>query len=67
MTMLINRMEKAIETKNTTLMIDILTRYQGDIEAIRDEDGNSLLIMASNKGDFAMCDLLLQRGLNVNG
>jgi len=57
--MLISRMEQAIETKNTALMMDILTIYQCDIEAIRDEDGNSLLIMASNKGDFAMCDLLL--------
>ena len=48
-------------------MEDILKRYQGDIDNIRDEDGSSLLIMATIKGDFKMCDILLQRGVNVNG
>lgn len=66
MNLLISRMLQAIETKNTGLMEDILKRYQGDIDSIRDEEGNSLLIMASNKGDYEMCDILLQRGLNVN-
>ena len=59
MKLLISRMLQAIETKNTGLMEDILKRYQGDIDSIRDEEGNSLLIMASNKGDYEMCDILL--------
>ena len=59
MNMLVNRMDQAIETKNVGLMEDILRRYQGDIECIRDDEGNSLLILASNKGDYEMCDLLL--------
>lgn len=59
MDLLIGRMKTAIETRNTALMEDILKRYQGNIEALKDEEGNSLLIMASNKGDYEMCDILL--------
>lgn len=59
-------MKQAIEYKNTGLMEDILKRYQGNIDNICDEDGNSLLIMATIKGDYKMCDILLQRGVDVN-
>jgi ankyrin repeat protein len=48
-------------------MEDILKRYQGNIDNICDEDGNSLLIMATIKGDYKMVDILLQRGVDVNG
>ena len=41
-------------------MEDILKRYQYKIENIEDEDGNNLLIMATMKGDYKMCDILIQ-------
>ena len=59
-------MKQAIEHKNTGLMEDILKRYQFKIENIKDEVGNNLLIMATMKGDYKMCDILIQQGINVN-
>ena len=64
--MFINRMHQAILTRNTGLMEDILRRYQGNIDVVKDEMGNSLLIMAAMNGDFKMCEILLSRGVNVN-
>ena len=59
-------MNQAIINRNTGLMEDILRRYQGNINVVVDEDGNSLLIQAAMNGDYKMCDILLSRGVDVN-
>mmetsp|Transcript_39576 Transcript_39576/g.60507 ORF Transcript_39576/g.60507 Transcript_39576/m.60507 type:complete len:120 (+) Transcript_39576:11146-11505(+) len=66
MNILINRMNQAIQFKNIGLMEDILKRYQGNLDHIQDDNGNSLLILSAMQGDFRMCDTLLTKGINGN-
>ena len=47
-------------------MEDVLKRYQGDLNQILDQEGNSLLILAALQGDYAMIDMLLAKGIDAD-
>jgi ankyrin repeat protein len=47
-------------------MKDAIKSFQGNLNNIRDINGNTLLILASIYGDFKMVKLLIGAGLNTN-
>lgn len=61
-----SKLHRAIQTKNTQLMQDILKNYTGKLDEIQDEDGNNLVIMAAMQGDWRMLEILLTKGINPN-
>ena len=47
-------------------MADVLRRYRGNLNLIKDEEGNNLMIIATMSGSKSICDLLLQKGVDEN-
>jgi ankyrin repeat protein len=57
-------MTRAVLIGNACLMDDILKRYNGEVDDILDEYGNTLLTLATINGDHKMVQLLLDRGFS---
>ena len=59
-------MINACENANISLIADILRRYPVQQDQIFDENGNSLVIIASMRGNNKLLYLLMQKGFDVN-
>ena len=60
------KLHRAIQSKNTQLMQDILKNYTRNLDEIQDEDGNNLVILAAMQGDWRMLEILLTKAINPN-
>lgn len=61
-----SKMIQLVHDMNIKIMTDAIKSFQGNINNIRDQNGNTLLILACNLRDFKMVKLLLMNGLNPN-
>ena len=63
---MLGKLHRAIQSKNTQLMQDILKNYTRNLDEIQDEDGNNLVILAAMQGDWRMLEILLTKAINPN-